>query len=1045
MSSNNCPSRESLTNWVHGTIPDIDADHVVDHLDNCEACEELVGVIERAQVKAIGNAHVGDGAQQGTGFTSEGRCRAFVDGLQTRPRNPGNSVPPHKAETPNRRIRDYELLDRLGHGAMGTVFRSRHGQLNKLVAIKLLAEDLASDPEAVARFHREMQAVGQLQHPNIVQALDAGSADGVPFLTMELVNGVDLSRCTPQREPLQIADACEIIRQAATGLHYAHTKGLIHRDIKPSNLMLTRDADGRCCVKVLDLGLAMIVDADGESQLTDKGQLMGTLQYMAPEQAENTHTVDHTADIYSLGATFYRLLTGCVPFDGPEYASPVKRLRALIESETPPIAERRDDIPADLALLVDRMLSRSPEDRPATMAEVASELEDFCGGHQLQEVLTRQMTASATSNDSSSELVDTASPEGHTQNDAVSAYSSASEPASGFAVESSDAGRRWWRWLALGVVSAAVVVFGVIWLKTDGGYILIETEDPSIRVEVEILKDDELLKTVSIGRDGDRSWYRSGDYEIRLPSKLQDKLRIVGKELTLERNGEEVVTISQVADAIARTKSDVDQQNTRTTKRSIELWKLVDPKADRLEGEVCRIQQNTIVFADQGAGRDLVWLPVHPTGSYRFKTSFGESSQGVLWIVLPVEERVVSLAFFASAQVQLRKGMPGKLSGIPLARAAVDDWNKAVDTSRQWSVDVSFEPAGDTVKIQLTSGNQQYLEWQGRKSQLGDSPRSSPGLAVGHISNEARFTDAVLEITSGEAELFRPDRQAVDSRSNAATQKHSGSGDRRSDIAVSDSEVARFGGWPDVTKLPKGKVKVFGMVSSGRKYEPMRPIEVAAAASLNNFVEVQLNGNIGWFGLLDSGDVVGWKSSKGFWVHRKGYHVCSLKRTSGSNYGEWLSKQGQIVPRNDGGSDWEGRLPEGRIIDISRTYPTGDWTALTADGKLHFNGTTEFAPPADTNDFVAIGNWHDHHIGIRQSGKLEAWGRDPSLLPDLSQYRFAKVRSDEFFTLLLTTDGRLVLLTVKQQVYLPPEFSEGGWTDIVCGHEIYAARRADGR
>lgn len=284
---------------------------------------------------------------------------------------------------PPRQIGAYQIEELLGKGGMGAVYRATHSRLKKDVAIKLLQSDMLCSDRVLARFEREMEAVGKLEHPNVVQALDAGEASGCSFLIMELVRGTDLGRIATDGKSLSTANACEIVRQAAVGLQYAHDRGLIHRDVKPANLMLTMDVQGTPVVKVMDLGLALVTEGESVSQLTDQGQLMGTLEFMAPEQAMQETRVDHRADIYALGATLFRLLTGTVPFEGPEYNTPVKRLHGLTNSKAPSIATRCSDLPSGLTELVDRMLSRYPAERVLSMGEVARSLSSFAAGHDL--------------------------------------------------------------------------------------------------------------------------------------------------------------------------------------------------------------------------------------------------------------------------------------------------------------------------------------------------------------------------------------------------------------------------------------------------------------------------------------------------------------------------------------------------------------------------------------------------------------------------------------------------------------------------------------
>jgi DNA-binding response OmpR family regulator len=229
--------------------------------------------------------------------------------LQPRPLSkddPSQPAPPGDSPLP-RFLRDYELLERLGSGGMGTVHRARHVHLDKIFALKVLRPEIMFNSRSVERFRREMRAVGKLSHPNIVAATDAGEVAGVHFLVMEFVAGLDLAAVLKRRGPLEVAAACEIIRQAATGLQHAHAAGMIHRDIKPSNFILSNDGT----VKLLDLGLARLQESAGD--LTG-GDWLGTPDFMSPEQVEGKGTVESSTDVYSLGCTFYMLLNGEAPY-----------------------------------------------------------------------------------------------------------------------------------------------------------------------------------------------------------------------------------------------------------------------------------------------------------------------------------------------------------------------------------------------------------------------------------------------------------------------------------------------------------------------------------------------------------------------------------------------------------------------------------------------------------------------------------------------------------------------------------------------------------
>ncbi len=271
-------------------------------------------------------------------------------------------------------IGNYTILDKLGAGGMGVVFKARHRKLGRVVALKILPPSFARDKTAVARFKREVEAAGRLKHPNIVSALDADEDRGVHFLVMEYVEGSDLDKVVRRRGPLPLGQAIEYVIQAARGLAAAHAEGIVHRDIKPSNLML--DAAGT--VRVLDLGLARIAeDANpfgqaAATRLTASGMYMGTVDYMAPEQAEDARKVDHRADIYSLGCTLYYLLTGREPFAGETV---LKLLMAHLERPAPPLRGARPDAPAALEDAFQQMMAKRPAERPESMTAVIALLE----------------------------------------------------------------------------------------------------------------------------------------------------------------------------------------------------------------------------------------------------------------------------------------------------------------------------------------------------------------------------------------------------------------------------------------------------------------------------------------------------------------------------------------------------------------------------------------------------------------------------------------------------------------------------------------------
>jgi serine/threonine protein kinase len=272
-------------------------------------------------------------------------------------------------------IGNYEVLDRLGVGAMGTVYKGRHRHLKRVVALKVLPRDVGQAPAIMRRFQREVVAVARLNHPNIVMAYDADEAEAGRYLVMEFVNGRDLATEVVQRGPLPVREAVDCVLQAARGMAYAHAQGIVHRDIKPANLM--RDISGM--VKVADLGLARISDAltkpgEAVSRLTQVGGVLGTVSFMSPEQARDSTTIDHRADIYSLGCTLYYLLTAQVPYLGMSVMETVLKHR---DAPIPSLCAARAEIPPALDAIYGRMVAKKPGDRFQSMTEVAQALESI--------------------------------------------------------------------------------------------------------------------------------------------------------------------------------------------------------------------------------------------------------------------------------------------------------------------------------------------------------------------------------------------------------------------------------------------------------------------------------------------------------------------------------------------------------------------------------------------------------------------------------------------------------------------------------------------
>lgn len=279
----------------------------------------------------------------------------------------------------------YTLVRVLGRGGWGIVFEAQHTRLKRRVALKTISLQRLSNDDSVARFRREMELIGQLHHPHIVLAHDAGEISGMHYLAMEYVDGLNLSEVLKSHGMLPIAEACEIARQAAVGLAYAHANGLIHRDVKPSNLLMGRDGT----VKVADLGLARFISGDGfDERLTVDGRALGTVNYMSPEQVRGEPDLDCRTDLYSLGCTLFEFLTGRAPFAGPEFQTSRQKLNGHESSIPPRVHTLRPEVPEELDRLVARLLEKRREDRPQSAVELADALALHAVGASTAALLT---------------------------------------------------------------------------------------------------------------------------------------------------------------------------------------------------------------------------------------------------------------------------------------------------------------------------------------------------------------------------------------------------------------------------------------------------------------------------------------------------------------------------------------------------------------------------------------------------------------------------------------------------------------------------------
>jgi serine/threonine protein kinase len=473
---------------------------------------------------------------------------------------------------PGTELGNYTILRLIGQGGMGAVYHAEHRRMRRKVALKLIAPAAVQHPDVLLRFHREVQAVSRLEHPNIVTAYDADQAGDIHFLVMQYVDGDDLSTMVRKHGPFTIDMAMRCLMQTARGLEYAHQQGIVHRDIKPSNLIVAKNG----VVKVLDMGLARLEEsltggAADDQKLTGTGNIMGTIDFMAPEQALDAKEADQRADIYSLGCTFYYLITGQMLHTGDTM---MKRILAHRFNPVPSLSTVRDDTPAWVDAIFQKMVAKNVADRYQTMTELLTAIAPYVasglsgpetdvsvpGRWSLSEKPSHLRPAAAllvevpgTEPAVADVTAELTSPS--TDFETLFKVIAAERPllaAQGNPARSDAAGEaplRPHRRL-LGIAAAAAfglfaALAAVIYVQTDTGTFVIETADQEVTValhdkgiRVHDVKTDRTF-TLQPGRHD----VKSGEYEIDV-AELPSGIEVNTKKFQLKRGGREILTVT---------------------------------------------------------------------------------------------------------------------------------------------------------------------------------------------------------------------------------------------------------------------------------------------------------------------------------------------------------------------------------------------------------------------------------------------------------------------------------------------------------------------
>ncbi|MBC8352908.1 MAG: serine/threonine protein kinase [Planctomycetes bacterium] len=594
MLATTCYTRDQLERYMHGRANDELSDAIEVHLESCSQCEDTLCELDQGEDTLIRTLQVKSNAQRSD-------PPAWVEQMVNAPykanEQAGEAATDSTTEPPDE-LGDYELVGVLGRGGMSVVFAARHKHLGREVALKVLLPTTERHTVSRERFIREMKAVGGLDHPAIVRATDAGECNETLYLVMEQVDGVDLNRVSQSEGPLRVADACAIGIEVARGLAHAHDQGIVHRDIKPSNLML----DCRGNVKILDFGLARMQSAACDVSLqTTMGQLLGTLDYMAPEQA-NGSDVDPRADIYALGATLFKLLTGAPPHGRSADMPIIEFLSRLATNDANRLDEQRDQLPSELIELIATMLDRDPNRRIGRADEVAARLKHLATDSNLSELAANAIGKKTELRANSSDSVKASLADCWSQQ-VPGEVPPKRQPTPDEVVRPQRIGPIGCIAFASGVLSllgiAALTI--VLTLKSSEGEIRIESELDNVRVEV--VDESDRASLIAVEQGAAITTVRVGRYRIRLDSPA-DGIEVTPQEVIVTKDKVVIAKVRKIRATTPIANAAVPQRDSAIAMEAeIELAETVaaiskakeqpqpDPEAIKvLEGKLARLR-----------------------------------------------------------------------------------------------------------------------------------------------------------------------------------------------------------------------------------------------------------------------------------------------------------------------------------------------------------------------------------------------------------------------------------------------------------------------